>query len=231
MTEAELVKLYNEFVDGYKQPEEEYYKDFKHSKSRRDRYIALKNKVKLMRIRLICGGVIDKKSDREFLEDLILVERNGVADAGNGTIDENDFINLIPDIKFLELLEEVIKNPCGDRGEDLLHYMRSICGINQFLIVNRIIAASTEDTSSTVKVKDFSYFFEKFQNRAAKNVIKKYHGIDDKSKTVATWYEKNVHVIKELRILIKKEINAEPDPTALSKLPWLWIEKNPNPNR
>ncbi len=240
MTEAELVKLYNEFVDCCKQPNQPNCRqDEDAPKKRYARYEEIKAEVELMRKDLNKGEVIDKVDHEDFLEVLFHKQQNGVAKAGTWGYARTfkEFQDLINDTKLLKSLEEVIKNPCGNTGEDLLNCIVEVREFNNErskklkLLVNRIIAASTEDTSSTVDVEDFFYFFKKFQNRVTKNKIKKYHGTDDKSRIVTTWYEKNVHVITELRIIIQNAINTKPDPIVLSKLPWLWIEKHPNPNK
>ncbi len=234
MYPQDIIDLYNDFIDCCNQPNQPKCGFGESSpKERYDRYETITNDAEAMRVRLNSGGSINIKTDIKFLTELILIYRNGIAKAGQGSISENGFTDLVSDANFIKSLEEVIKNPRGATGERLLDdivRVRSQETVKEKrLIVNRIIAASTEEVSAVVSNKQFAQVFKALVLNAI--ITNGGYDINSKIKTITEWYGRNVHMVDELRILIKKAINAEPDPTALSKLPWLWIEKNPNPNR
>ncbi len=189
-------------------------------------YARIKSEVEAMRTRLIGGGIIDIVADIHFLEELISTPRNGVAQAGQGSIGGQNFRSLISDANFIKSLEEAIKNPCAVAGERLLTDVEMVCHKKYKLIVNRIIAASTERVSSIVSNKQLA---KVFKDLVDDGIIKRgSHKVDSKVRTVTEWYDKNVHMVDELRNLIKKGTGTDPEPTALSKLPW-YIIKEPNP--
>ncbi len=189
-------------------------------------YKKIKDDVKVILERLENGERIDKETDEELLEKLIFTNHNGVARAGTwGYIKEPDeFQKIISDDKIITSLESLIKKPCGDTGESLLAKIDSVySGNSRILLVNRIIAASTEKVSSAVEIRKFRRTFKVLINN---KIINGYYVIDDYKKPIGTWYNMNLHIMKELRIVIKEGIGKDPDPTYLSMLPWyIWEDK------
>ncbi len=228
MNKADIVDYYKRMVaDGNLVCDSEYKLP---PKVWHDRYKKIKEEVESIRIRLNGKGTIDEKTDKEFLEKLILAEHNGIARAKRGRLggvkasSEDSleiFKKLILEKNVIESLENLIKNSCGDRGQHLLHHMHPICGINQYLLVNRIIAACTEKVSSSVNGRDFVKIFKRF---IKDNIISRdYQPTGDQSDIIIRWYDMNVHMMDELRIIIKKGIGKDPDPTYLSMLAWyIW---------
>ncbi len=224
MNKADIVDYYKRMVaDGNLVCDSEYKLP---PKVWHDNYEKIKKEVERKR-----SDGTDKEITKEFLEKLIWEKHNGVAWVGpDGRIGgrgvteierENRFKKLILEKNVIGSLEELIKNPFGDRGQNLLHHMHPICGINQYLLVNRIIAACTEKVSSSVNGRDFVKIFKRFVEN---NIISgRYRQTGKQSDIVIKWYDMNVHMMDELRIIIRDGIGAEPDPTYLSMLAWyIW---------
>ncbi len=209
MTEAEIIKLYNGIIEGE-------YDSLEPSKIWHDSYVEIKSEVEAMRMRLTSGGTINKETDKDFLEKLFVEKFNGAARVPKGTIEKDDFEKLIGKSDFMESLENLIKDPCGDTGQRLFGYVRRY-GCKDILI-NRIIAASVEKTSSPVS----PYVFSKVFDYLVKNniITEERHEADNPLNPIAEWYEKSLHMKEELKNIIKKGINAEPDSTFVSMLPW-----------
>ncbi len=219
MNKADIVDYYKRMVaDGNLVCDSEYKLP---PKVWHDRYKEIKEEVESIRIRLNGKGTIDEKTDKEFLEKLILAEHNGVSVVGLGRIGKDKFEVLISDSNFIKSLEELIKNPCGNTAAVLGPYLKKVHGQNRFLLVNRIIAACTEKVSSSVYGGDFVKIFKRF---IKDNIISRdYQPTGDQSDIIIRWYDMNVHMMDELRIIIKKGIGKDPDPTYLSMLAWyIW---------
>ncbi len=232
ITKKEIVDLYNEKLNYLGEYNESAccVKDQLTPKEWYDCYEKIKKEVRVIRER---SYGIDKEADEEFLKKLIFINHNGVARAGpdgkiggRGVEDaerESRFKKLIACKIFKKSLEELIKNPCAVTGEKSLEDMHDACGINQFVLVNRIIAASTEDVSSFI---DTDKFRRTFNVLLRNEIINQYQAKNKSSRKIATWYNMNLHIMKELRIVIKEGIGEDPDPTYLSMLPWyIWEDK------
>ncbi len=226
MNKADIIDLYNDFIDCSKQPNQSKCTRFiKPPKGRYDRYEKIKAEVEVMRTSLSNGNFIDPVADEDFLRELIFEDQNGIATVGpDGRIGgrgveeverENRFTNLITCKIFRGSLEELIKNPCAVTGEKLLKNMHNACEINQFVLVNRMIAASTQEVSALVSHKQLSQVFKLLVDNGI--IARRNYGKGNN--TVTKWYDKNVYMIEQLRILIKNGIGSDPDPIALSKLP------------
>ncbi len=222
MYPQDIIDLYNDFIDCCNQPNQPKCGFGESSpKERYERYEKIKTEVEAMRTSLSNGNFIDPVVDEDFLRELILIYRNGIAKAGQGSISENGFTDLVSDANFIKSLEEVIKNPRGATGERLLDdivRVRSQETVKEKrLIVNRIIAASTEEVSAVVSNKQFAQVFKALVLNAI--ITNGGYDINSKIKTITEWYGRNVHMVDELRILIKNGTGAVPDPIALSKFP------------
>ncbi len=227
MIPQDIIDLYNHFINCYNQPNQQNCGSGKSSPNERyKRYERITNNVEAMRVRLNSGGSINTTADIKFLEKLIFEDQNDIATAGQWgkILTDIEFQSLISDANFIKSLEEVIKNPGATTGErlldDIVRVRRQEKVKEKRLIVNRIIAAATEEVSAVVTNKQFSQIFKALVFDQI--IIDGGYNIDSKVRTITEWYGRNVHMLNQFKTII----GGTPDSIVLCKFPITIYENN-----
>ncbi|TBW30249.1 McrB family protein [Gramella sp. KN1008] len=164
----------------------------------------------------------DEQAFENFMSKLITEDSNGISSNGQSIVSKHNFTNeaglFLNDPIFVSAVEEVIKNPNYDAFHNLISAWKEQKdkGDNvkmNHLLINRIVAASTLDVSSTVNEDKFDVVYKYLKE----------NGLISKSGDETDWYEKNIHVIKELKNGLshyKDGISKKDDDVWLSIFVW-----------
>ncbi|MGI0105610.1 McrB family protein [Salinimicrobium sp. WS361] len=140
----------------------------------------------------------DGQAFEKFMRKLITEDSNGISSNGQSIVSKQNFSNeeglFLNDPNFVLAIEEAIKIPNYDTFHQLISVWKEQKekGENvkmNHLLINRIIAACTLSVSSTVNEDLFDVVYR---------YLKK-NGLVSKAGDETDWYEKNAHVIKELK--------------------------------
>lgn len=140
----------------------------------------------------------DGQAFEKFMRKLITEDNNGISSNGQSSVSKQNFSNeeglFLNDQDFVLAIEEVIKSP----NYDTFHQLYSVWGKQKekgekvkmnHLLINRIIAACTLSVSSTVNEDLFDVVYKYLKENE----------LVSEAGDETDWYEKNVHVIKELK--------------------------------
>jgi len=160
-----------------------------------------------------------------FASRLLYEKANGVASRGQSVLSWENFEYFVGNSDFVSALEGLIKDPnrdSFDKFDEAWERLREQQGANRNqLLINRTLAACTEDVSSTVSGGDFEQVFWWLVNEKI---------LPMPAKADADWYEKNVYLMN----FLSKEFGAElssggTSPQLLSIFVWNLFENITNP--
>jgi len=205
------------------------------------RYKELSQDVKTIREALVGGGHIQDKAtytgtrfERQddpwyaFAECLIFSRSNGISSRGQSVLSLTKFRDFIKDSEFVGALTGLIKDPSRDnviKFTEAWENARQRYGANANpLLINRTVAACTNEVSTTVNNAAFESVYSWF---VREGVVQKHADAN------ASWYDKNLQVIAELHRIFEEELKSEKedklDEYLLNLFVWELFEYISNP--
>lgn len=181
-----LNKLYKELIniDQLKG----WYEDYKSRVS----------EVEEMREKITKGYKLHPQSDEKFLLSLLKIQKNGIASRGQSNIGDVAYNELINNTEFLEILENLIKEPTYENYINFRKVSKSILtsvGSSNFpLIFNRTVAACNLDLSTVVDESKFHKLFKYFDREKILDIPQE---IKDKN-----WYAQNIFLVSKFREIL-----------------------------
>ncbi|MCU4442142.1 McrB family protein [Acinetobacter pittii] len=180
------------------------------------------SEVEEMREKMIKGYKLNPQSDKKFLLYLLKTQKNGIASRGQSNISEVAYNELINNMEFLEILENLIKEPTYENYINFRKVSKSILtlvGSNNFpLIFNRAVAACNLDLSTIV---DESKFHQLFKYLDKEKILDIPQEVKDKN-----WYAQNIFLVSKFReILSDLKGIAEIDKYWINIFIWQIYEK------
>lgn len=156
------------------------------------------SEVEEMREKMTKGYKLNPQSDEKFLLSLLKIQKNGIASRGQSNISDVAYNELINNKEFLEILENVIKEPTY---ENYINFRRvskrilTLVGSNNFpLIFNRAVAACNLDLSTVV---DESKFHQLFKYLDKEKILDIPQEVKDKN-----WYAQNIFLVSKFREIL-----------------------------
>ena len=184
-----------------------------------DCYCRLYSEVEQIRERIKSGEGLSPK-DKPFLERLIFLQDNRIADIGMSMLSRKDFDSLIGSSEFLSALEQLILTPNHENFRKFGDVWAAIATRRNSVRINRVAAACTLQVSGTA---DKERFDKVFQRLIDKGMIPKYSREDD-------WFSKNIFLMEHIHSEFHDELKrGETDKFYLSMFVWLMyldLDKN-----
>ncbi|HFF5619238.1 TPA: McrB family protein, partial [Acinetobacter baumannii] len=153
------------------------------------------SEVEEMREKMTKGYKLNPQSDEKFLLSLLKIQKNGIASRGQSNISDVAYNELINNTEFLEILENLIKEPTYEnyvnfRGVSK-RILTSVDSNNFPLIFNRAVAACNLDLSTVV---DESKFHQLFKYLDKEKILDIPQEVKDKN-----WYAQNIFLVSKFR--------------------------------
>ncbi|MEW7107825.1 AAA family ATPase [Acinetobacter baumannii] len=180
------------------------------------------SEVEEMREKMTKGYKLNPQSDEKFLLSLLKIQKNGIASRGQSNISDVAYNQLINNTEFLEILENLIKEPTYEnyvnfRGVSK-RILTSVDSNNFPLIFNRAVAACNLDLSTVV---DESKFHQLFKYLDKQKILDIPQEVKDKN-----WYAQNIFLVSKFReILSDLKGIAEIDKYWINIFIWQIYEK------
>ncbi|MDC4341808.1 AAA family ATPase [Acinetobacter baumannii] len=156
------------------------------------------SEVEEMREKITKGYKLNPQSDDKFLLYLLKIQKNGIASRGQSNISDVAYSELINNTEFLEILENLIKEPTYENYINFRKVSKSILtlvGSNNFpLIFNRAVAACNLDLSTVV---DESKFHQLFKYLDKEKILDIPQEVKDKN-----WYAQNIFLVSKFREIL-----------------------------
>ncbi|MDI7707006.1 AAA family ATPase [Acinetobacter baumannii] len=156
------------------------------------------SEVEEMREKMTKGYKLNPQSDEKFLLSLLKIQKNGIASRGQSNISDVAYNELINNTEFLEILENLIKEPTYEnyvnfRGVSK-RILTSVDSNNFPLIFNRAVAACNLDLSTVV---DESKFHQLFKYLDKEKILDIPQEVKDKN-----WYAQNIFLVSKFREIL-----------------------------
>ena len=197
-------------------------KNKKHNiKDWHDAYFKFYEHVGQIRERIKSGEGLSKKSDEDFLNDLLYKKHNGICSRGRSVLSKKNFQIFIKNEGFISVLEQFIVNPNKEGFVKLGDAWSDQGKGDNPLLVSRVAAACTLDVSTTAHYDKFNKVFKWL---IREEIIPAYPKEEDQD-----WFSKNIFLLEFIKKEFRDDLrDKKTDEFYLSQFIWLLWENIPS---